>query len=82
MPDSYRDSITHRLGTSAGYLFWDGRKMENEGTQNVHSRIEKVDGEAVGGVHVQINLVVGAKLSATGREGEITRAVSRELAPV
>ena len=61
---------------------WDGRNMEIEGTQNVHSRIEKVDGEAVGGVHAQINLAVGAKLSATGIEGKITRAVSRKLAPV
>ena len=56
--------------------------MEIEGTQNVHSRIKKVDGEAVGGVHAQINLAGGAKLSATGREGEITGVVSRRLAPV
>ena len=56
--------------------------MKIEGTQDIHGRIKKVYREAIGGVHVQINLVVGAKISATGREDKVARVVGREATPI
>ena len=41
-------------------------------------RIYTAGGEAIRGV----NCASGAKLSATGRECKVTRAVSREILPV
>ena len=49
-PDVDGDSIINRLGMGAGYLRCTGRNLEVEGSQDIHSQIQKVDREAIGGV--------------------------------